>query len=68
MAALVPEGEAFKVFVVDSALIAHAHPVTVGSRSETTAEITSGVKAGERIVTYGAYGLEDGAKVVVMKQ
>ena len=68
VAALVPEGEAFKVFVVDSALIAHAHPVTVGSRSETTAEITSGVKAGERIVTYGAYGLEDGAKVVVMKQ
>jgi RND family efflux transporter MFP subunit len=67
VAALVPEGEGFKVFVVDSALIAHARLVTVGSRSEATAEITSGLKGGERIVTYGAYGLEDGARVVVMK-
>ncbi len=66
--ALVPEGDGFKVFVVDSAHTAHARPVTVGGRTETVAEINSGLKGGERIVTYGAYGLEDGAKVVEQKK
>jgi membrane fusion protein, heavy metal efflux system len=61
--ALVPEGEGFKVFVVDSANIAHEQPVTVGARSDSTAEITEGLKGGERIVTYGAYGMEDSVKV-----
>ena len=63
--ALVPEGDGFKVFVVDTASVAHARPVTVGGRTASTAEITSGVKAGERVVTYGAYGVDDGSKVVV---
>ena len=62
--ALVPEGDGFKVFVVDAQSIAHARPVTIGGRSSTLAEITSGVRAGERVVTYGAYGVEDSAKVV----
>lgn len=62
---LVPEGDGFKVFVVDGASVAHARPVTVGARNEHAAEISEGVKAGERVVTYGAYGLEDGAKVAV---
>ena len=62
--ALVPEGDGFKVFVVDARSIAHARPVTIGGRSSTLAEITEGVRAGERVVTYGAYGVEDGAKVV----
>jgi multidrug efflux pump subunit AcrA (membrane-fusion protein) len=38
--------------------------VTVGNRSATAAVIVEGLKAGERIVTFGAYGMEDGAKVV----
>ncbi|NUQ91998.1 MAG: efflux RND transporter periplasmic adaptor subunit [Gemmatimonadaceae bacterium] len=63
--ALVPEGDGFKVFVVDSANVAHARPVTVGARTDRAAEVTSGVRAGERVVTYGAYGVADGAKVVV---
>ena len=62
--ALVPDGEEFKVFVVDAAGMAHARSVTVGARTGTMAEITSGLAAGERIVTYGAYGIEDSAKVV----
>ena len=62
--ALVPEGDGFKVFVVDAQSIAHARPVTVGGRSSSLAEITSGVKAGEKVVTYGAYGVEDSSKVV----
>lgn len=62
--ALVPEGEAFKVFVVDARGLAHSRPVTVGARTEKEAEITRGLTVGERVVTYGAYGLEDSARVV----
>jgi RND family efflux transporter MFP subunit len=65
--ALVPDGEGFKVFVVDSAGVAHARPVTVGIRTGTLVEIVKGVAAGETVVTYGAYGVDDGAKVVVPK-
>jgi len=63
IAALVPDGEGFKVFVVDSQSIAHEQAVTVGARSDSTAEITEGLKGGERVVTYGAYGVEDSVKV-----
>jgi len=66
--ALVPDGDGFKVFVVDAAGIARARSVTVGGRTETVAEIRSGLKGGERVVTYGAYGLEDSAKVVEQKK
>ena len=61
--ALVPEGEEFKVFVVDANWIAHDRDVKVGAKSEKGVEITEGLKAGERIVTYGAYGVSDSAKV-----
>jgi len=66
--ALVPEGggEGFKVFVVDSAGIAHERQVSVGGRNDQVAEITRGLTAGERIVTYGAYGVEDSVKVVTV--
>lgn len=65
--ALVPDGEGFKVFVVDSAGVAHARPVTLGSRTGSVAEILAGVRAGERVVTYGAYGMDEGARVVTGK-
>jgi RND family efflux transporter MFP subunit len=65
--ALVPDGEGFKVFVVDSAGVAHARPVTIGARTRTLVEIAKGVAAGETVVTYGAYGVDDGAKVVAAK-
>jgi RND family efflux transporter MFP subunit len=63
VAALVPDGEGFKVFVVDLHSIAHEQAVTVGARSDSTVEITEGLKGGERVVTYGAYGVEDSVKV-----
>jgi RND family efflux transporter MFP subunit len=66
--ALVPDGDGFKVFVVDASGVAHARPVTVGGRTEKVAEIKSGLSGGESVVTYGAYGLDDGAKVVVQKK
>jgi RND family efflux transporter MFP subunit len=62
-AALVPDGEGFKVFVVDTENIAHEQRVTVGARTDSTAEVTEGLKGGERVVTYGAYGVEDSVKV-----
>jgi membrane fusion protein, multidrug efflux system len=61
--ALVPEGESFRVFVVDSHGIAHQRQVTVGDRSDSLAEITRGLTAGERVVTSGAYGLMDSSRV-----
>jgi cobalt-zinc-cadmium efflux system membrane fusion protein len=61
--ALVPAGDGYQVFVVDSAAVAHARPVTVGERSETLVEIVKGLAAGETVVTTGAYGVEDGARI-----
>jgi RND family efflux transporter MFP subunit len=66
--ALVPDGEEFKVFVVDAAGVAHERKVSVGGRTDKTAEITQGLAGDERIVTYGAYGVSDSAKVVPVKQ
>ena len=60
---LVPEGEGLKVFVVDAEHVAHATPVSVGVRDGGYAEITSGLSEGETVVTYGAYGVADSAKV-----
>lgn len=64
VAALVPSGDGFQVFVVDSGAIAHVRAVTVGARSETLAEILTGLRAGESVVTTGAYGIADGTKIV----
>ena len=65
VAALVPApgGEGVQVFVVDSAGVAHSRAVTVGGRAEAVAEIISGLAAGEVVVTGGAYGIADGARV-----
>lgn len=62
--ALVPEGDGFKVFVVDRNMIAHSRAVTVGGKNDVTAEILTGLKAGEKVVTAGAYGVDDSAKIV----
>jgi len=61
--AIVPEGDGYQVFVVDSAGVAHARPVTLGARTETLVEIASGLAAGEIVVTSGAYGVADGARI-----
>lgn len=65
--ALVPEGDAYKLFVVDANGTAHERDVKIGGRTTTFAEVTDGLKAGERIVTYGAYGMQDSAKVVPLR-
>jgi RND family efflux transporter MFP subunit len=62
--AVVPDGENFKVFVVDNAGMAHEHEVKIGGRTANGVEILEGVAAGDRVVTFGAYGMQDSAKVV----
>jgi HlyD family secretion protein len=42
---------------------AHEQTVTVGIRQATEAQILSGLRAGERVITGGAYGLPDGTQV-----
>jgi hypothetical protein len=39
----------------------------VGGRTDKLSEITDGLAAGERIVTNGAYGVQDSAKVVPLR-
>jgi cobalt-zinc-cadmium efflux system membrane fusion protein len=53
----------YKVFVVDQNGTVHARDVKIGGRTETKVEILEGLKGGETIVTQGAYGLQDSAKV-----
>ncbi|MEO7457739.1 MAG: efflux RND transporter periplasmic adaptor subunit, partial [Gemmatimonadaceae bacterium] len=63
VAALVPEEDGYKVFVVDGKGMALAREVKVGGRTETRAEILEGLKGGETVVSQGAYGVEDSVKV-----
>jgi membrane fusion protein (multidrug efflux system) len=66
--ALVPEGDGFKVFVVDSGEVAHTRVVTIGGKTDKVVEILTGLSAGDRVVTYGAFGVEDGARIVAAAQ
>jgi cobalt-zinc-cadmium efflux system membrane fusion protein len=63
--ALVPGEEpgSYKVFVVDAKGTAMAHDVKIGGRTETKVEITEGLNGGEKVVTQGAFGVADSAKV-----
>lgn len=63
VAALVPVGDGFQVFVVDTAGFARARPVSVGARADSVAEILAGLAGGETVVTAGAYGIRDGARI-----
>lgn len=51
------------VMVVGADDIAHQTQVKTGIREGDSVEITSGLQAGERVVTEGAFGLPDGTKV-----
>jgi RND family efflux transporter MFP subunit len=57
--------EAASVLRVDKNGVVHKVPVTVGFSGEADVEITSGIRPGDRLVTTGAFGLPDGAKVKI---
>ncbi|HTC24112.1 MAG TPA: efflux RND transporter periplasmic adaptor subunit, partial [Gemmatimonadales bacterium] len=61
--ALVLRGDSSVVFVVGADSIAHAHPVGRGARSRGRTEVTGDLRPGDRVVTTGAFGLEDGMGV-----
>ena len=63
--AIVREGDDAFVFTVESGGIALRHKVAVGLVAEPDAEIVSGIDAGATVITSGASGLPDGAKVSV---
>ncbi len=54
---------AMSVMVVGADNVAHQTQVKTGIREGDNVEITSGLQAGERIVTEDAFGLPDGTKV-----
>jgi multidrug efflux pump subunit AcrA (membrane-fusion protein) len=53
------------VMVVTPDNIAHERKVSVGIRQGNNVEIASGVNEGDKVVTVGGLGLDDGAKVIV---
>jgi HlyD family secretion protein len=55
------------VMVVESDSLAHERKVEVGAREPDKVQILSGVKPGEQVITVGALGLEDKAKVRIEK-
>jgi HlyD family secretion protein len=56
---------ATSVMVIGQDQIAHQTVVKTGIRGEGEVQVLSGLKAGDQVVTQGAYGLSDGAKVTI---
>jgi len=63
-AALVLIGDRQSVFVVQGDSSVHATSVAVGIRSGGRTEVTGDLQPGDRVVTVGAFGLQDGMRVV----
>lgn len=63
---LVPGDEmgSYRLYVVDRTGTARAREVKVGGRTDARAEITAGLKGGERVVAQGAFAVADSARVV----
>lgn len=66
--ALVPGQEAqTAVMVIGSDGAAHRRAVTTGIRTPDAVQILSGLSTGDKVITSGGYGLDDGTKVEVGK-
>ncbi len=53
------------VMVIGNDRVAHAVAVRTGVRQDDDLQILSGLQPGQQVVTQGAYGLPDGAKVTI---
>lgn len=62
--AIVLAGDTPVVFVVGPDSIAHQRKIGRGVRDDGRTEIEGDLKAGDRVVTTGAFGLQDGMRVV----
>jgi multidrug efflux pump subunit AcrA (membrane-fusion protein) len=61
------EGDETSVFVPKADETVEKRKVTVGIREGGRAEITEGLKDGERVVTTGAFGLDDKSKIKIVE-
>ncbi|MGH9739141.1 MAG: efflux RND transporter periplasmic adaptor subunit [Candidatus Acidiferrales bacterium] len=66
-AVLTGDAGATSVMVIGADQHAHQVRVRTGIHQDGEVQITSGLRAGEEVVTEGAYGLPDGAKVQISK-
>jgi HlyD family secretion protein len=57
--------DSYYVFVAGSDGRAHRQTVAIGIRSQTEAQLTSGVQPGQVVITSGGYALSDGLRVSV---
>ena len=63
-AALLPNDEGgVQVMVVGPDLVAHEREIEVGARQPDKVQIVKGLNVGDKVITVGGLGLEDGAKV-----
>ena len=54
-----------KVMVIDKDSVAHERKIKIGIRQGARVQIAAGVNEGDRVVTSGGLGLDDGSKVTV---
>jgi len=66
-AALVKDGDETFVFVAGSDNKAHKTAVTLGVQTRELAEVKSGLKDGDKVITHGQDGLPDGAAITIEK-
>lgn len=62
---VITQGSGSIVYVVDANNVVHAQPVTVGGSTDTSAQITKGLSAGQTVVTTGATTVTDGQTVTI---
>lgn len=65
IASLVKDDNRTIVMVAGDDNKAHKHPVTLGLTTATLAEVTAGLKAGDRVIVRGQDGLPEGAAITV---
>jgi HlyD family secretion protein len=65
--ALVEKDGKTTVFVAGSDGVAHAKEVVVGAREGARVEIKSGLHSGDKVVTTGAYEMDDGTQIKLAK-
>jgi HlyD family secretion protein len=61
--AVLTKGATRSVFVLGPDNVVHARTVTVGASTDTSAQVLSGLTAGDTVITTGASALSDGQRV-----
>jgi RND family efflux transporter MFP subunit len=67
-AAIVDEDDEIFVMVAGADNKAHKYPVATGLSTSTLVEITTGLKAGDRVIVRGQNGLPEGAAITIQEK